>query len=160
MRQRILLLCLLIAMLLPCNAQTTDKLSDPDKLYLAKLEELIEVSGNKETLDGQFPLMMQMLRSMLVNVPEDVIEALEKKFKIVFLDNYMKLVFPVYQKYYSLSDIEEYIQFYHTPIGKKVAKSLPLLAKDLAAVGQKAGQMIASSILQDLKQQGYNIKDM
>lgn len=161
MKQKILWCCLLLTTLLPCMAQNWKELSEADRQYKAKLEELKKVSGANASRETTFPMIMNLIRNVLeTEVPENVLQEIEKKFRTVFFENVLMLEMPIYQKYLSLSELDEYITFYRTPLGKKVASITPQLSKDLMQAGAVAGQQVVSSILQELQERGYKVKDM
>ena len=63
-------------MAIPCNvsAQNNDapvaEAASAD--YVAAIDNFLEVSGSKETMKAQFPVLMKALKNMLPNIPEDV----------------------------------------------------------------------------------------
>ena len=136
-------------------AQTSDTLQGNDKEYRETLDRLMLASGASTSLRAQFPLLMQMIKNMLPNVPEEVIQKMEDKFRILFFERISDLYTPIYKRYLTLEDLKGYIAFYETPLGKKIAMTIPTLNKELMEAGQKAGQSIAREVLQELKKEGY-----
>ncbi len=136
-------------------AQTSDTLQGNDKEYRETLDRLMLVSGTSTALRAQFPLLMQMMENMLPDVPEEVIHKMEDKFGDLFFERISDLYTPIYKRYLTLEDLKGYIVFYETPLGKKIAMTIPTLNKELMEAGQKAGQSIAREVLQELKKEGY-----
>ena len=101
-----------------------------------------------------------MMRNICQGVPEEIMQKMEDGMRDLFFNKITELYVPIYKRYFTLQEIKELIQFYNTPIGKKLAMSLPTLNSDLMKAGQEAGQEIASKILEKLKAEGYIPKDM
>lgn len=136
-------------------AQTSDTLQGNDKEYQETLDRLMLASGTSTALRAQFPLLMQMMKNMLPNVPEKVIHKMEEKFGNLFFERICDLYTPIYKRYLTLNDLWGYIAFYESPLGKKIAMAMPTLNKELMEAGQKAGRSIAQEVLQELKKEGY-----
>lgn len=136
-------------------AQTNGTLQDNEKEYRETLDRLMLASGASTSLRAQFPLLMQMIKNMLPNVPEEVIQKMEDKFRNLFFERISDFYTPIYKRYFTLEDIKGYIAFYETPLGKKIAMTTPTLNKELMEAGQKVGQNIAQEVLQELKKEGY-----
>jgi len=64
------------------------------------------------------------------NVSEEKIKELKKKYT---LDEYMKRVIPVIDRYFSIEDLKELIKFYSSGVGKKMLDLLFL--KEIGEVG-------------------------
>lgn len=136
-------------------AQTSDTLRSNDREYRETLDRLMLVSGTSTSLRAQFPLLMQMMKNMLADVPDEIIQRIEDKFGNLFFERIVDLYAPIYKRYLTLKDLKEYIAFYETPLGKKIAMTTPTLHKELMEAGQKVGQGIAQEVLQELKKEGY-----
>lgn len=67
---------------------------------------------------------------------------------------------PFYERYYTLEDIKGLIAFYETELGRKVARTPPSLSTDLYKAGEQLGIMVLKSIVEDLRTEGYDIKDL
>ena len=56
------------------------------------------------------------------------------------------LIVPIYARYFTLSEIEELLDFYRTPIGRKTIEVMPLLTQESMQVGQSWGMAIGPVI--------------
>ncbi len=70
-------------------------------------------------------------------------------------EDLIKMITPIYDKYYSEQDLDNLIAFYKTPTGKKVIESMPVIAQESMAAGQEWGQKIAEQAHQKLIDKGY-----
>lgn len=123
--------------------------------YRTVLEQLLEVSGTKTALGAHFPRIIQTLRDLLPDVPDEVIVRMENKFRDLFFKDIMELYAPVYMRYMTIDEIKELIVFYNTPLGRKVAMTQPSISVDLAKAGRQAGENIAKEVLKELAAEGY-----
>ena len=135
-------LCLLFAAFaaFPCrlNAQSVEVPEGTDTAFVEAVDKFMEVSGSRTTLKAQFPLIMNNLRKML---------------KVGFYA-------PFYERYYTLEDIKGLIAFYETDLGRKVARTNPSLSRDLFQAGEPLVLMVLQSVVEELKAEGYDVKDL
>ena len=131
-----------------------------DVEYINAVDKLMEVSGAKTTLKAQFPVIMSNLREMLKGIPDDVFAKIEAKYQEIFLKRMTEFYAPIYNRYFTLEDIKEYIAFYETNLGRKVARTNPSLMNDLYQAGQQVGMAIAQSVVEELKAEGFDTKGL
>ena len=63
----------------------------------------------------------------------------------------LKTFFSLYDKYFSLEEIQELLNFYKTEIGKKTIEVLPLLTQESLQAGQVWGAALAPKIAQRIR---------
>lgn len=157
------LLAVFFALLLsvsPVMAQTDTVQDKAIEDYRKALEQLLEASGTKTTISARFPFIIKMLKDMCPGVPEEVMTKMENKFRDFFFNNIMDLYLPVYMRYLTIDEVKEYTAFYNTPLGRKVAMTLPTLSVELAQAGRLAGEKIAKEMLEELAKEGYKPVNM
>lgn len=151
-------------MAIPCNvsAQNNDApvAEAPSADYVAAIDKFLEVSGSKETLKAQFPVLMNTLKDMLPNIPEDVFAKIEAKYRELFFNRMVELIAPIYNRYFTLEELKNYIAFYETDLGRKIAKVSPTLINNLFKVGEQAGAFIMQSVIAELKSKGFDTKGL
>jgi uncharacterized protein len=89
------------------------------------------------------------------NVPQKALDALPGVMDSVFQENTpsLKQIFVgLYDKHYSLDDIQQLLQFYKSPLGQKMLTVQPQLAKDAVQAGARWGQMLEPEILRRVKE--------
>ena len=52
-------------------------------------------------------------------------------------------------------DLEEFIKFYQTPVGKKFAKNTPFIMQESMQIGQQWGMKIGENFKNKMKEKGY-----
>ncbi|MBQ9094070.1 MAG: DUF2059 domain-containing protein [Prevotella sp.] len=160
MRTLFALFFLLSISVSPAMAQTDKGQDKVVEEYRASLEQLLEVSGAKTTMSAQLPHLMKMLRDVCPDVPEEVMNKIENKFRDLFLNNIMSLYTPIYMRYMTIDEVKEFTAFYNTPLGRKVAMVMPTLSVELAQAGRSAGEDIAKEVLEELVKEGYKPTNM
>jgi len=65
------------------------------------------------------------------------------------------LAIPIYDRHFTMEELQALIDFYTTPLGQQVVKKLPLVAQESNAIGQQWGETKALEIMQRLAEQGY-----
>lgn len=149
---------------IPCNvsAQNNDApvAEAPSADYVAAIDKFLEVSGSKETMKAQFPVLMNTLKNMLPNIPEDVFAKIEAKYRELFFNRMVELIAPIYNRYFTLEELKNYIAFYETDLGRKIAKVSPTLINNLFKVGEQAGAFIMQSVIAELKSKGFDTKGL
>lgn len=134
-------------------AQTAQ--TQPSKEYVAALKKMIVVSGSDATFKLVIPQMFAMMKQQLPNVPEDFWKSAEEEIMKTILDDIVNMLAPVYNKHLTQDDLKGIIQFYETPVGKKMAAAQPYIMSDSMKVGQQWGMQIAMKIQGMLKEKGY-----
>lgn len=86
------------------------------------------------------------------NVPK---EYWDRVIQMLNEEEFLSLIIPIYDKYYTHEEIRELIAFYKTPVGKKTIEILPALTQESMLVGQAWGTKISERIYQDLVEEGY-----
>ena len=65
------------------------------------------------------------------------------------------LAIPIYDRHFTMEELQALIDFYTTPVGQQVVKKLPLVAQDSNVISQQWGETKALEIMQRLAEQGY-----
>ena len=126
---------------------------DPE--FKAALKNMFEVSGSEETYKTVIRQMVSMFKTQFANVPEEHWNELENEFLQTSLDDLVDMLVPVYSKHLTLEDLQEIIEFYHTPTGKKYAEKTPLITQESMQIGQQWGMQIGQDFQSKLKEKGY-----
>ena len=65
------------------------------------------------------------------------------------------LAIAIYDRHFTMEELQALIDFYTTPVGQQVVKKMPLIAQESNAIGQQWGEAKAREIIQRLAEQGY-----
>jgi N-glycosylase/DNA lyase len=126
-----------------------------DSAKIASIRELLEVTGSGKLGVQAVQNMIASYRQNLPSVPEEFWSEFMKEVNTEVLTT---MVIPIYDKYYSLEELNAIIAFYKTPIGKKVIATLPQIMQESMQAGQSWGKEVGEKAFNKLKEQGF-IKD-
>jgi uncharacterized protein len=128
----------------PAAAQAVD-----DSLR-ADIEKLMQVTGaaqlGSQVANAVAGQVLAGLKQAQPNIPDRVLviarEVLDKEFAELFSGPQSMLheLVPVYAKHFTHEDIRGMLAFYDSPLGKKMIQSMPAVAQDSMAVGQRWAQ--------------------
>jgi hypothetical protein len=155
----------------PQSPQTQTKPSEPpapappatkpapaiDPAKDAAIRKLFDVEGTKDTtrqvLAGMSDKMKPMLESSLPagEYRAQLIDLFFQKFQSkLSVDQLVELAIPVYDRYFSLEDIEGLTKFYGTPLGKKVISVLPQVLLEVQGAGMKLGERVGRDSMMEV----------
>lgn len=132
----------------------------------ADIRSLLEVTGAKALMLQRMASMEGTLRPLLVNsfppgeYRDKLIELFfEKLHSKADSQTLIALVIPVYDKYLSDEEIKGMIQFYSTPLGKKVIEVLPKLTAESEQAGQQWGSQIGRQTMIEVLQEHPDLRE-
>ena len=109
----------------------------PTGRFETELRYYIEVSGLRQTLDDmQEQMLEQLRRNLLVEAPADadkinaVFEAIQEE--AISIDDVIPVMLDIYQKHFTVEEIQELNKFYSTETMQNMIDKLPLVNADLA----------------------------
>jgi uncharacterized protein len=113
----------------------------------AAIRNLFEVMGTKDAMRQVMASMSGSIRPLLesslppgeyrAQLIDLFFQRLQVKLRV---DDLLELVIPVYDKYFSLEEIDGLAKFYQTPLGKKAISVLPQVLLESQTAGKKLGQ--------------------
>ncbi len=128
---------------------------DPQKE--AAIRKLFEIQGTRKAMEQVISGMSENMKPSLSQMlpPGDYREKLiglffEKFQSKLKVDDLVALSIPVYDKYFSKEDIEGLIQFYQTPIGKKVLSVLPQVLVESQTSAMHMGEEIGRQSMMEV----------
>ena len=129
---------------------------DPQKV--ARIRELMELTGAKNLGQELIDAGMEQFRSTVQDSQPDNPRA--KQFVDAFVARFQKhfdtnsltdRIIPIYDKYLTDEDLKGLIDYYHSPLGQRMLKSLPELTRESQAAGFAMGQKAAQETMEELK---------
>jgi hypothetical protein len=123
------------------NAQSNSKTE--------KIKQLLELSGSGKMGVQIMNQMISTFKTSHSAINDEFWEELKKEVKAEDFEN---MILPIYDKYYSESDIDQLIVFYNSPIGKKMISTMPQVMQESMTAGQKLGKEIAEKFIAKLKE--------
>jgi len=129
---------------LSVNAQNNSKTE--------KIKQLLELTGSGKMGIQVMNQMMDSFQKSFTNVPQEFWDECKKEMKSEDISN---MIIPIYEKYYTETDINQLITFYNSPIGKKMIATMPQITQESMTAGQAWGKQIGQRVLAQLKEKGY-----
>jgi uncharacterized protein len=68
------------------------------------------------------------------------------------------MIIPNYDKYYTMEEINKMIEFYQTPLGKKVISTMPQIMQESVQAGQSWGKEVGEKVYNSLKEKGHLLR--
>lgn len=166
--------CTVLVFLLAAGpARTENKPIDPSKiqnikklLELIRLEETVMLAA-ENSLEQFFPILKEATAQNNQAVSETVFVILKSstlalvKRQISAEGGLMDRVVPLYDKHYTMGEIQSLIRFYETPLGKKVTALRPQIAKEGMVVAEEwinfLKPLLVQALARSLEKEGYAI---
>lgn len=117
-----------------------------------KIKQLLELTGSGKLGIQMMNQMMSSFKNSYSKVNEQFWEDFKSEINANDIEN---MILPIYDKYYTESDIDQLITFYNSPIGKKMINTMPLVMQESVSAGQNWGRQIGEKVLARLKEKGY-----
>lgn len=138
----------------PAQASAPQKVAAPSPAAIdpakdAAIRRLLEAQGTKgsmkQVLAGMTDNMKPLLESSLPagTYRTQLIELFLARFQSkLSVDQLLELAIPVYDKHFSIEEIDGLTKFFQTPLGKKTASVLPQVVLETQSAGTKLGEQI------------------
>jgi len=120
------------------------------------VRELITATGSAKV---GVQLMNNMVTSFKTQMPNIPAEFWDEFMKEVNPEELTELVIPIYQNHFTDEEIVSLIEFYKSPIGLKLTRTLPLIAQEAYQAGTEWGTRLAEKAISRLKEKGYSIEN-
>ncbi len=116
------------------------------------IKSLLEITGSAK-------LGVQMMENMAATFKKSLPEVPDQFWKDFLAeakpDTLIELLMPIYSKHFSDEEVLHLIEFYKTPLGKKVIEKMPLIAQESYAIGEVWGKKISEQVLKKLIEKGF-----
>ena len=120
-----------------------------------KTEDIIHLMNLTKTTQVKQQILISYVnsfKSYYPEVPEDVWNMVFEEFSD---EEYLKLLIPLYDKYYTQDEIKDIIEFYNSETGQKLLAVQPELLNESLNVGKEWGERVVTRIYTRLKDEGY-----
>jgi hypothetical protein len=122
-----------------------------DTVYVEKLRDLVEIAEMQKSYEVITRKLIDTYKTRNPEVDEIFWNELYLEINNRTSKDLAKLFLPLYQKYFSIEDIENMIEFYKTPTGQKYVDNMPALISESVNLGQLWGIEIGKQIRLRLK---------
>jgi uncharacterized protein len=137
-------------------AKASRDLVQKDQQKHADIRRLLELTG-AATLAQSMDGLEKNIRALIADsLPageyrEQLVDLFFEKFHAKRdMNQLLDLVVPIYDKYYSDEEIKALIQFYETPVAKKMVAVLPKVLEESQAAGSKWGQELGRQCMMEV----------
>lgn len=120
------------------------------------IKRLLEITGSGKLGVQVGQTMISSFKKSYPNVPEEFWNSFLKELNSDVLIN---MIIPIYDKYYSESEIKELTEFYQSALGKKVIATMPQIMQESMQAGQNWGRAIGEKVYTNLKEKGFVKKE-
>jgi uncharacterized protein len=147
----------------PTAAASADK---PDAAKDAAIRHLMDITETSKMGDNISMYVTNQVRQVLSQaLPPDRLAKLMASFSQKLsatapTSAVTDAAVPIYAKAFSMEDIQALIQFYESPLGKRVVKALPQVAQESEQLGVQMQQKGAMTVLQDMSADYPELKQM
>lgn len=117
-----------------------------------KIKQLLELTGSGKLGIQMMDQMIGSFKNSYSAVNQEFWEDFKKEINPGDIEN---MILPIYDKYYTETDIDQLIAFYNSPIGKKMIATMPQVMQESVSAGQNWGRKIGEKVLARLKEKGY-----
>lgn len=138
-------------------AQSSGTAAIPDS-KVQQIDELLEVTGALKMGEMMSQAFMQQMAAGLRQAKPDVdpraFGIVEQEVNQVIHEAMVKekglnkMIYPIYNRYFSSAELAELIRFYKTPVGRKTVSVMPTVMQEAMAAGQQWGMSLAPRIQQ------------
>ena len=131
----------------------------------AAIRKLFDVGGTKESVKQLMVSMTDTMKPMLESsLPPgeyraQLIELFFQRFMSKFgPEQLLELAIPIYDKHFSLEEIDGLTKFYQTPLGKKAISVLPQIVLETQAAGRQMGEQIGREAMLEVLDEHPDLK--
>ncbi len=153
MTPRILLLTIALCLLgTPGTTWAGDADATADEQKRADARELMELMGSAQIGKQVMDSMLEMMRPAFPNVPAEFWEQTEKEMTG---EELVELIIPIYLKNFTHEEILQLIEFYQTPLGRKLIAAQPAIVQESMVIGSEWGEKKGAEIVEKMQAAGY-----
>jgi uncharacterized protein len=123
-----------------------------------EIERFLEITGAfaiaKQASSFFVTQLAQVIRKQNPNVPQYVLDALPQEVNATVEENlplFKEMIIPLYDKYFTLDELQGLNGFYSTPLGKKTISVMPALLQESMTLGNQWGQAMGPRINQRIR---------
>lgn len=118
------------------------------------IRKLLIMTGAKERSEYMLSYMINNFKKIMPQVPEKFWDEFKNRAD---LNELAELILPIYDKYFTHEEIKSLIEFYESPIEKKLLSVQPNIMQESTLVGEKWGAKLGEQIGRELDEAGYKL---
>ena len=157
MRHFMKILAVLAAIQLAVASASAQQTVEPEKrAVIIKLMQVTKASDiSLQISDAFVGQMIPIMKRQKPEWPDRVFEIMSEVIRATFKENntdMIEQVIPIYDRHFTVSELNDLVTFYQTPAGQKAISTMPSIIQESLAVGQAWSQKIMPMVRQRLQQ--------
>lgn len=149
----IVLSFLLMFSILSAQGKTTeDKLKDIPEEKLEKIYKLLELTNISKEADDTIQSLIEYFEQLAPHLPDNYLKDLSDQFSG---EDYLKKLAPIYDKIFTMKEIDDLNSFFSSPSGEKFINSLQEISMQSYQAKQEWEAEMAMKIKKKLEEDGY-----
>jgi hypothetical protein len=141
--------CVLAAWLAAPSHAEDAQAESPKRAVILKLMELTQAAQmGKQVTDA----LLGQIQPMFSEVPAKVWDELIASFTP---GEMQELVIPIYERNFTLEELQALVAFYESPLGKTLLSKMPAVVQESMSVGNQWGMQKAEELFRKLKERGF-----
>jgi len=133
----------------------------------AQIVEFLEVMDLRKTLDAMIPVFQKQLREQAAHAQEqypdmkpeaataanaETERLISGMFKRMPIDKIEEDLVPIYQKYYTHSEMDTILAFYKSPVGEKMRNTMPAMMGEMMEAVNARMQPVIDELMREMRQ--------
>ena len=147
---KIKLILFVLFFTVPSFSYAQDEVTVEEKAAISRLLEMTGAIDIGLTLsESMVQQMTDLLRQTDPDIPERAFTILEEEVNAIIREEtgaLYEMLYPIYARHLTLSEVNGLISFYETPLGSKVVSTLPLIVQESMLAGQQWGEFLAANL--------------
>jgi len=149
-------LMITMALFLLCSNAWAQKGATQETKIAPKKEAVIrELLAVTKASEMGTQVMSAMIDSFSVSMPD-----VPQKFWTRFMEkvdprDLENLIVPIYDRHFTLKELQALVAFYKTPEGTSVITKMPVVMQESMMAGQKWGEILGQMVVDELQREGY-----
>jgi hypothetical protein len=137
----------------PALAQESAQI-EPEKA--AAIRQLLQLTEASELMVASIETSLPAQRAASPELPDIFWEEFAERLR-QDVDHFIELLVPLYDRYLTLDEIRQLIDFYQSPLGRRLVEVQPQIAVESMLAGQEWGAGLAAEVVADLARRGIQI---
>jgi len=145
----IALVALFLAVAAPLYAQQPAPATPPDPEKMKAIRTLIDLTGTAKGFQTGFERSIEQQKAQNPSIPAEFWTRFRAKVKV---DELLERFVPVYDRHFTLDEVNQLIAFYQSPVGKKLATDMPQIMIEVTQIEEKYGKEKALEAASEMQQ--------
>ena len=138
-----------LSVVIALSAQSsTPEVKPPSPQKVAVIKDLLSLTGSANLGNQVMAQLITSLKPAFPDVPNEVWDRFAKK---MHAEEMVDSIIVVYDRHFSLEDVQAAVTFYRTPSGQRLIKELPAVMSEGMAIGQEWGKRKGAELVEELR---------